>query len=84
MNETSLFIIVYLLQVLVERVWEASSDEVGLSVVGKTLVVELAFKVLESESIVEDGGVATWWRVEVRCDGLALFDGSSGHETCGS
>jgi len=55
-----LFIIVNLLQVGIEGVWEPSSNEVCLAVVGQTLLVELALKVFEGKSIVEDGDISAW------------------------
>lgn len=43
-----------LFQICIERVGEAGFFEVILRVVGKTLAVELIFKMLECECIIED------------------------------
>jgi hypothetical protein len=50
-----------------------------LSIVGQALLVELALKILESKSIVQDSDIASWRRVEVRCIGtITLLDWSCG------
>lgn len=49
-----LFVKVDLLEVLVEWIRKASSDKLGLGIVGKTLLVEFALEVLQGQGIVED------------------------------
>ena len=62
---TDLLVIIDLLQVGIERIREASSNEVGLRVVGQTFLVELTLEILECKSIVQDGHIASWGRVVV-------------------
>ena len=62
-----------LLQVLVEGVGEAGSDELGLGVVLETLAVEGVLEVLEGERVVEDD---TW----VLLAGVSVFScGTTDH-----
>lgn len=66
--ETHLLVIVDLLKIGIERIREPSSNELSLREVGKTLHVELALKVLERQSIVEDSDIASWRRIVVDSD----------------
>ena len=78
-RRTDHLIIVNLLQVGVEWISKASSDKVSLGVVGKTLHVELALKILESKSVVQDGGISSRWDVVVqRIRAVALYWRSDG------
>jgi hypothetical protein len=70
------FVIGSLFQVCVKRIREASSDEFGLGVVGKAFLIEISPEVLKSESVVEDGGVSSWWWFEIHSNGQPLFNGS--------
>lgn len=49
-----LFVKVDLLEVLVEWIRKASSDKLGLGIVGETLLVEFTLEVLQGQGIVED------------------------------
>lgn len=62
--DVCLLVNVDFLQVGVERVFEASSDEVGLCVVGQSLLIELPLKVLESQCIVEDNAIVNLGRAD--------------------
>ena len=62
---TYLLVIVDLLQVIVELTIKASGSKLLLCVVGDSLAIELAFEVLEGESIVQDGDVSTRWGIVV-------------------
>jgi hypothetical protein len=78
-----LFVIGNLLQVCVEWVWESSGDKLLLGEVLQSVYVELALEVFESESIVENGDVSSWGRVEVFGDwrsSITLFSGSCSNE----
>jgi hypothetical protein len=75
-GRTYLLIIVNLLQVGVEGVWEPSSNEVCLAVVGQTLLVELTLKVFECQSIVEDGNISSWRSIIV-FNSVALLERGS-------
>jgi len=74
-----LLIIVDLLQVVIEGIRKTGSDEVRLSIVGQTLLIELALKVLERQSIVQDGNISSRGRVEIHGN-ITLLDWSSGNE----
>lgn len=50
----SLFVDIDLLQVGVEGIREAGFHKVGLSVIGETLLVELALEIFQGQGIVED------------------------------
>ena len=79
-RDTHLFIKVDLLQVVVERIWEAGSYESVLRVICNALGVELALEEFESECVVQYSDVPSGWWVEVLGDGCTLFDGMSGDE----
>ena len=81
-READLLIIVDLLQVVIEGIRKSGSDEIGLSIVGQTLLIELALKVLECQSIVQNGNIASRGRIEVHGN-LTLLDWSSGNEASG-
>lgn len=49
-----LFVIVDLLEIVVEWIGKAGSDELGLGVVGKAFLVELALQILQGQGIIED------------------------------
>ncbi len=76
---TDLLIVIDLLQVSIERIREASSNELRLRVVGQTFLVELALKILECKSIVQDGNVPSWRSVEVHGNST-LLNWSGGSE----
>lgn len=62
-DQSNLFIIVNLFQVVIEGIRKACSDERSLRVVGNTLHVAFALEEFERESVVEDRGAASGRRL---------------------
>ncbi len=52
------FIVGDLFQFVIERVWKASGDELGLGVVCEAFAVEFVFEMLERESLVKNDDVS--------------------------